>query len=324
MRQVRIIPAAELQHGLDEAEIIRAVEMGLADLAEGGISAPLPGLFASEDPPSDCHIKFAQSLKLGLTTIKVATGYYRNAELGVPVNDGLISVFSAATGQALCVIDDRGWLTGIRTGAIGVIASRMGRQGPSDSVGIIGTGDQAFLQASWAARHTTDRPINLFGRSATKTRRLFDRLRQQGVETSIHDSVDALAASSDIIICCTSSSAPVLFGRHLRPGHHIVSLGADGPGKAELDIESYRLASSVAVDDLDQAKRRSDFGAAMNAGAVHESSVRWFGRCLADGHSLRRHATDITVINLCGSAACDLAVIACFMGSEAGARDRLD
>ena len=324
MREVRIIPAADLQDGLDEAEIIRAVEMGLVDLAEGRISAPLPGLFASEEPPSDCHIKFAQSQKHGLTIVKVATGHYRNAELGIPVNDGLISVFSAATGQALCVIDDRGWLTGIRTAAMGVIASRIGIQDSSTSVGIIGTGDQALLQASWASRHTTDRPINLFGRSASKARSLIDRLAQHDVEAVIHESVETLAASSDIIICCTASSAPIISGRHLRPGHHIVSLGADGPGKAELDIKCYRLASSIAVDDLEQAKRRSDFQAAMDAGIILESSVVSIGRLLADGHSLRRQVSDITIINLCGSAACDLAVIAHLLGPEAGFHNRLN
>ena len=322
MRQVRIIPAADLQDGLDEAEIIRAVEVGLVDLAEGRISAPLPGLFASDEPPSDCHIKFAQSQKHGLTTIKVATGHYRNAELGIPVNDGLISVFSARTGQALCVIDDGGWVTGIRTAAMGVIASRIGRSDSSSSVGIIGTGDQAFLQAAWAARHTTDRPINLFGRSASKARSLIDRLAEHDVNAVLHESVETLAASSDTIICCTASAAPVIFGHHLLPGHHIVSLGADGPGKAELDIESYRLAASIAVDDLEQAKRRSDLHAAMEAGVVQESAIHSVGQLLAGGDNLRRHESDITIINLCGSAACDLAVIAYLLGTEANISDR--
>lgn len=315
MRSVRIIPAVELQDRLDEAQLIRAVESGLVDLAQGRISAPLPGLFASEEPPSDCHIKFAQSQKHGITTVKVATGYYRNPELGMPVNDGLISVFSARTGEALCVIDDGGWLTGIRTAATGVIASRLGWEDSSRRIGIIGTGHQAFLQASWAARHTTDRPINILGRSATKARNLGDRLAQEGVKSALHESFEALAASSDIIICCTAAAAPVVDGRHLRSGHHIVSLGADGPGKAELDVESYHVATSLAVDDLDQARRRSDFQAAVDARIVSESAVLSIGQLLADGQTIRRNHSDITIVNLCGSAACDLAAIAHFLGS---------
>lgn len=318
MRNLRIIPAAELQEGLDEAQIIRAVESGLVDLAKGRISAPLPGLFASEEPPSDCHIKFAQSHTHGITTVKVATGHYRNTARGIPVNDGLISVFSALTGQALCVIDDGGWLTGIRTAAMGVIASRIGWQERSKSVGVIGTGDQAVLQASWAARHTTDRRINIFGRSAAKAEALADRLAREGVDALVHATIESLADASDTIICCTASAVPVIGARHLRDGHHIVSLGADGPGKAELDFDSYRVATSIAVDDLDQAKRRSDFQAALNAGIVRESAIFPIGQLLADGTGLRRHESDITIVNLCGSAACDLAVIAHFLGSGSG------
>lgn len=310
MRNVRIIPASAFRERLDEARIIDVVTSGLIDLAEGRISAPLPGLFASEEPPGDCHIKFAQSQKHGITTVKVATGYYRNAELGMPVNDGLISVFSARTGQALCVIDDGGWLTGIRTAAMGVISSRIGWRDRSKSVGIIGTGDQALLQAAWAGRHTTDLPINIFGRSATKARSVAARLAQQGIGATVHEHVEALAAASDIIICCTASTIPVIGRRHLRDGHHIVSLGADGPGKSELEVECYRIASDIAVDDLEQARRRADFLAAVRAGAVQESSVYRIGKLLADGASLRRQESDITLLNLCGSAASDLAVIA--------------
>lgn len=315
MRDVRIIPASELQEQLDETQLIRAVEQGLVDLAQGRISAPLPGLFASEEPPGDVHIKFAQSHQQGITTVKVATGYYRNPELGIPVNDGLISVFSARTGEALCVIDDGGWLTGIRTAATGVIASRIGWADPSIQVGIIGTGHQAFLQASWASRHTTNSPINIFGRSATKARSLGERLAQEGVESAVHESFEALAASTDIIICCTASAEPVVEGRHLRPGHHIVSLGADGPGKAELDIESYCVAASIAVDDLGQVRRRSDFQTAVNAGVVSEQAVLTVGELLANGKSVRRNRSDISIVNLCGSAACDLAAIAHLLGS---------
>jgi ornithine cyclodeaminase len=315
VRSIPVIPASDLQGRLDEARIIEVVEAGLIDFAEGRIGAPLPGLFTSDDPPGDCHIKFAQSPTHGLTVTKIATGYYRNAELGLPVNDGLISVFSSRTGEAFCVVDDGGWVTGIRTAATGVIASRLGWQDPSKTVGVVGTGHQAFLQAGWSARHSTSRPIQLFGRSHAKARNLAERLMQDEIHATAHENIEAFAAASDIIICCTASPTPIIAARHLRPGHHIVSLGADGPGKAEIADDAYRLISSLSVDDLDQAKRRSDFQSAMHAGIVSEHSISLMGRLLASGRLMRERDSDITMVNMCGTAACDLALIAHFLKS---------
>jgi len=310
MRHIPVIRTAELLPLIDEDQLIEAVAGGLMDLATGRSNAPMPGLLLSKDPPGDCHIKYARSATLDLMIVKAATGFYRNGELGLPVNDGLITVFSGSTGQLRCVIDDGGLLTGMRTAATGVIAARLGWNDRGRAVGVVGTGHQARLQAGWAARHLTDLPIQLFGRSSEKAQALARELGADGIAADVHEDLDAFAAASETIILCTSATSPILDGRQLQPGHHIVSLGADGPGKMELSNDIYRAAARVAVDDLAQAKERGDFGSAMKHACLDPESALSIGQLLCGGCSLRHGSEEVTLVNLCGTAACDLAAIA--------------
>jgi ornithine cyclodeaminase len=310
---------------IDEGQLIEAVTQGLVDLANGSCDAPMPGLLLSQDPPGDCHIKFARSASLDLMIVKAATGFYRNGELGLPVNDGLITVFSGTTGQLRCVIDDGGLLTGMRTAATGAIAARLGWDDRGRTVGIVGTGHQARLQAGWAARHLTDRPIQLFGRSVEKAEALAAEMFAQGIAADVHEDLDAFAAASGTIILCTSAMSPILHGRQLQPGHHIVSLGADGPGKMELSNDIYASAARIAVDDLEQATHRGDFDAAARQEIFEPEATHSIGELLFEGRILRHRPEDVTLVNLCGTAACDLAAIAYLLRlheREFGSTDR--
>ena len=310
MREIPVVRTADLTPLIDEVQLIEAVTQGLVDLANGSFDAPMPGLLLSQDPPGDCHIKFARSASLGLIVVKAATGFYRNGDVGLPVNDGLVTVFSGMTGELRCVIDDGGLLTGMRTAATGVIAARLGWDDRRRTVGVVGTGHQARLQLGWASRHLTDRPVQLFGRSIEKAKALAAQLSADGIAVEVHDDLEAFAAEAGTIILCTSAMSPILQAHHLRPGHHIVSLGADGPGKMELSNDIYSSATRIAVDDLAQARHRGDFSAAMQLGGLALGSVQSIGELLSKGHSLRSRTEEVTLVNLCGTAACDLAAIA--------------
>lgn len=310
MRSIPIVRTADLLPFINEAELIEAVAQGLRDTSTGRTDAPMPGLLLSQDPPGDCHIKFARSGYLDLIVVKAATGFYRNSEMGLPVNDGLTTVFSGTTGALRCVVDDGGLLTGMRTAATGVIASRLGWDDRGKPVGIIGTGYQAQLQIGWAARHLTDRPIQLFGRSIAKARALATKLSGSGIDVAVHEELDDFAAASTTMIICTSATSPILTATHVGSGHHIVSLGADGPGKMELSANLYARASRVAVDDMAQARHRDDFAAALRLGEVDVASVVSVGTLLERPTVMRDSPDDVTLVNLCGTAACDLAAIA--------------
>ena len=76
--------------------------------------------------------------------IKVSPGFFDNPKMGLPSLNGLMILFSARRlGEALFL--DNGYLTDIRTAAVGAIAAR--HLAPEvKAAGVIGTGVQARRQ----------------------------------------------------------------------------------------------------------------------------------------------------------------------------------
>ncbi len=79
-----------------------------------------------------------------------------------------------------------------------------------------------------------------------------DRARAAALATDVVADAAAVARAAEVIVLATWSRQPLLDARDLRPGHHLTTLGADEPGKAELSA-GLLTASRLVVDDRDLA-----------------------------------------------------------------------
>jgi ornithine cyclodeaminase len=78
--------------------------------------------------------------------VKIASGFYKNAEDGIPTGSGLMLVFSAVTGAPEALLLDNGWLTDLRTAAAGALSAKLFARGDRPlRVAILGSGVQARL-----------------------------------------------------------------------------------------------------------------------------------------------------------------------------------
>jgi ornithine cyclodeaminase len=75
------------------------------------------------------------------------------------------------------------------------------------------------------------------------------------VEVAIADSPADVARQTRLIVTATASRAPLLFATDLQPGTHISAVGADSPGKQELDPEIVRRAHPLWLDSPAQCAR---------------------------------------------------------------------
>lgn len=289
-------------------EITAAVRGALIAHAEGRVLCPPPGQLLFEQPRGDCHIKYGTEEGGETFVVKVATGFYDNPGLGLPVNDGITLLFSARTGQPLAMFQDQGWLTGWRTAAAGALAVVAGAPARVRRLGIVGTGHQAELQARWAAQALGDVPVVVWGRSMERAAALATRLADQGVACTTASDVGALLQQCNAVVACTSASSPVIPARLVRPGTHLVSIGADSPGKSELDPALFGRAAAIALDDRALCLEHGDSGRAVRAGYVADGSDIALGDVLAGDRVLRSSEDDITLVTLTGIAAQDLAI----------------
>ena len=89
-------------------------------------------------------------------------------------------------------------------------------------------------------------------------------------------------------------------------------MGADGPGKAEAEIEEL-LRCRIVCDEWEQASHNGEIAHAVAAGRLAREDVAELGRVLLGEQPGRRSADEITAFDSTGLAVQDLAVAAAIL-----------
>jgi ornithine cyclodeaminase len=232
---------SEIEKVIRPAEAIAVVERAFVAYSRGDAVIPPVGQMEFEEPPGDCHIKYGY-LKCGETfTVKIATGFWKNPEHGLPSSNGVILIFSSKTGELLTILQDEGYLTDIRTAAAGAVAAKYLAPSKVEYIGMIGAGTQARLQLDFLREVTPCRRVLLWARSTDRAR----AFHVDGFNIEVVPTVTELATKARLIVTTTSSQRWLLSASHVQPGTHITAVGADGGGKQELEPLSSREPQSV-------------------------------------------------------------------------------
>ena len=296
---MRIVTRGEILAALDETAALAAVEAGFRAYSAGKVQLMAVGHLGFNDPPGDCHVKGAYAEGDEVFVVKLASSFYRNPDIGLPSSNGFMVVVSARTGEVLALLHDEGALTDQRTAMAGAIAARAILRAGSKVLGIVGTGTQARLQAKLISRLLGLRTILVWGRNQDRAAALAMELGGQAV------SLAELCSRADLLVTTTPSTQPLLTVGMIRPGTRIVAVGADCPGKQELDPQLLAKAR-ILVDSRSQCVHHGDTGWAVRAGLVDATSLLELGTHLA--HPIQFAAEDIVVADLTGVAIQDVAI----------------
>ena len=308
MTTIPLITLESIQASLTEADILDAVQGALVAQARGQVNSPPPGMLQLDDPKGECHIKYGHLEGSDTFVIKIACGFYENPKIGLSANNGMMLVFDAKTGAPVCILDDKGWLTNARTAAAGALAARAGAPPGVASLGIIGSGEQAELQAKWTARLLGIESVVVYGRTARHVEDYAERMARDGFSVTIAPDIASLMKRCNLVITTTPSNAALILADDVRPGTHIVAMGADNPGKQELEAALFPRAAVIMVDDHDQCVHHGDLGHAVRGGLVGDDADIDLGAVLAGDKPGRLSDDDITIVDLTGIAAEDMAV----------------
>lgn len=299
---------SELRTALLRKDMLHAVEQALISHSQGRVVAPPPGVLLFENPPGDCHIKSGYVRGGSVFVVKLAMGFYENPSRGLETNNGLVLVFDSHTGKTLAVLNDEGWLTSWRTAAAGALAAKAGAPSQVTALGIIGSGHQAELQARWACELLGIKQVFIWGRRSDKAQRLAKSLVHQGLDAQAADSVEAVFAQCNVVITCTPSAQMIVPSAVVKAGTHIVALGADSPGKQELDPQLLKRARVIITDDHAQCVDHGEMGHAVRAGLITEDADVSLGQVLVGQARGRFSDDDLTIADLTGLAAQDVAL----------------
>lgn len=314
---MKYIDRAEITGLLDPEDAVRRIRSGFTAYSSGRAHvAPIQHLMFPETNGDAC-IKSATIMGSETFTVKVSTGFYDNPRIGHASNNGLMLVFSAQTGQPIALLADEGWLTTARTAIAGRIVAELLAPDDIGAIGMIGTGEQARLQLEYLMPVTPCREVVAWSQSGNSLESFAVHASTLGFRVRTTSDPREVANASRLIVCATPSRRPLIHADWVQPGTHITALGADGPGKQELDPAILARADIVAVDSRVQCAAFGEAGHAIRHGLVVSGKLTEIGELLMRAPRARTGAGQITVADLTGLAVQDAMIAQCIVDAMA-------
>jgi ornithine cyclodeaminase len=301
---MRIFTRSEIETAVVATDVIAALEGGFVAYSKGEVVTPPVGYLQFDNPPGDLHIKYGHRRGDELFVIKIASSFYDNPKLGLSPGNGMMLVLSARTGEPVATLLDEACLTDLRTAAAGAVAAKYLAPRVIEAIGIIGGGVQARLQLDLLRHVTPCRRALIWARNPAQAQ----AFRVAGFEIDIASSVAELARRCNLIVTTTAARSALLHAVDIRPGTHITAVGADAPGKQELDPEIFRRAQIRAVDSRSQCFDHGDTVHALQAGSVQESEFVELGEIISNPTLGRTRQEQISVVDLTGLAIQDIEI----------------
>ena len=293
-----------LLNGVDLSSLI---SKGFIAYSSGQVVVPPIGELTFKDPPGDVHIKYGYIKGDKYYVIKIASGFWKNEEYGIPNGQGMMLLFNQNTGVPEALLHDEAILTDIRTAIAGQIcASRLANE--IHCIGIIGSGVQARLQAEYLQNITQCREIMVWGRNVDKVRKYKKDMERKGFTVSIKTNAKDVCKGCNLIITTTASKDPIIFKDDLQPGTHITAVGADAIGKRELGEGVLGLANTVVADSVVQCVERGEISHALSAREIKTKQICELGHILSGKSIGRKNSEDITIADLTGVAVQDVQI----------------
>jgi alanine dehydrogenase len=303
---------------LDIDTAIAAVEEVLRDQAEG--QATNRPRYRVAMPASQLHVMAAGDRRLGVTGLKVYTASRKGTRF-------LVLLYDSESGDMLAMIEaDR--LGQMRTGAASGVATKYLSRADANTVGIFGTGWQAESQLMAVCAVRQIKSIKVYGRNAERreafARKMTSLLR---VEVTPAGSPEEAARGQSIVITATSAREPVLKGEWIEPGTHLNIVGSNFLSKAEVDVETIKRASIIAVDSIEQSRiEAGDLMPAIERGVITWESMTELGRIVAGREPGRTSEDQITLFKSNGIALEDIstALRVYHLARERGVGEEID
>ena len=239
--------------------------------------------------------------------VKLVAVYPNNGQIDLPSIHGLYYLIDGNTGQPLATMDGAR-MTVWRTAAASALASTYLSRPESSTLIMIGTGALSpfMIRAHLAVRPITE--VFLWNHNIRRAHQLAEELRDQGLPVTSHPDLVTAVGKSDIVCAATLTTTPLIFGKWVKPGTHIDTVGAFTPTMRETDDELVQLASLFCDTRIGALKEGGDLAIPISQGVISSNDI------LADLHELTRGAhpgrtspEEITYFKSVGTALEDLA-----------------
>jgi alanine dehydrogenase len=198
---------------------------------------------------------------------------------------------------------------GLRTGAAAAIGAKYMANKEIETVGVIGTGrvGSASLLCLSKVKNFNQVLVHSGRRMDEKFSKHMSKII--GVDIKAAESLDEVVVASDILITATYATSPIVRGEWLKEGVHINGMGADGPMKAELDLNSIKRADKIVIDSS-KCMSIGEIAHAIEKGVIKPDEIHGkIGEVVAGVKPGRENAQEITFFESDGTHMQSAAVV---------------
>ena len=324
----RLLTEADVRSVLTMEDLIETMRSALERFSRGRVTQPVRtvipvqedafmgvmpafvGTHAAVDVNAARTAAAAPDTALGAKLVTVFNG---NHARGLDSHLASIVLMDPATGALLALMDGR-YITEARTAAVSAVSSSLLARKTAKSLAIIGSGVQARSHLEALSRVHTLRQVTVWSPQQAHRDQFVDWAQTvtsgspAGAPPTISavDHAGEAVVGADLIVLVTSSPTPVLESGWVKPGAHVISVGACRPNQREMDpalvararlfVDS-RAAALVESGDVVMGMAEQRFGA--------DHIVAELGELVA-GAPGRRSDTEVTIFKSLGMAVEDV------------------
>ncbi|MEM2937352.1 MAG: alanine dehydrogenase [Candidatus Bathyarchaeia archaeon] len=298
----------EVRGLLSMGEVMEAVERAFAEKSLGRAQMPPKPYLFYHKYGGDLRVMPSYLEKYDISAVKIVNSHPENkTRYNLPTVMAVVVLVDPKNGFPLAIMSGK-TLTDMRTGAAGGIAAKYLARKDSKIVGMVGAGAQARTQLAGLfevyGKFEEVRVWGLYGTGdefAAEMQLKYKNLCRVLSVKSVREAVEG----ADIVVTATPSRKPLVMDDMVSSGMHFNCIGADAPGKEELDPAVLKRAKIV-VDDWEQAFHGGEVNVPLSLGVITKENI-WaeIGEIVAGLKPGREKPDEITIFTSTGLAVQD-------------------
>jgi alanine dehydrogenase len=299
----------EVKKLLSMDEVMEEVESAFRENGLGHAQMPAKIYLFYKKYNGDLRTMPSYLEELDISAVKIVNVHPENrTKYHLPTVMAIIVLIDPKSGAPIAIMGGT-IITDMRTGAAGGIAAKHLARKDSKIVGLVGAGAQARTQLMALLEvYRKLEEVRVWSRSKETKQRfvaeiepVYGHLCKITSVESIREAVEG----ADIVVTTTPSRQPLVMNDVVSPGMHFNCIGADAPGKEELNPTILKRAKIV-IDNWEQASHSGEINVPLSQGIITKENV-WaeIGEIVAGLKSGRESPEEITIFTSTGLAVQD-------------------
>ncbi len=272
-KKMRILNRREVEQILSMPEVIRLVEKAFGERGRNQVQMPPKSYLYFPRFNGDIRVMPAYLEGLNETGVKIVNAHLDNqSKHGLPTVLASIMLFDPETGAPISLMDGT-HITAMRTAAATAVAAKYLARKNSKILSVIGAGYQSLRQVEALREILKLESVRIFDIDGDKAEKLAVLLHDRfAITAKSFASAEEAVCSSDVLVTVTPSRKPIVKSEWITEGMHISAVGADAPGKEELEPELLKRARIV-IDDWEQGSHGGEINVPLSNGVIGKSDI---------------------------------------------------